>query len=53
VAVTDAITSPAPGRAAARAPLGHLRGGIENRPQGVRGVAFDEDRAQTRTGAAP
>ena len=50
-----AITSLAPARAAAPALLGYLRGhwGIENRVHWVRDVTFDEDRSQTRTGAAP
>ena len=53
--VTYAATSLPPGRADARALLGHLRGhwGIENKVHYVRDVTFDEDRSQTRTGAGP
>ena len=55
VEVTYAVTSLPPARADARALLGHLRGhwGIENKVHYVRDVTFDEDRSQTRTGAAP
>jgi hypothetical protein len=55
VEVSYAITSLAPARAPARALLGYLRGhrGIENRLHWVRDVTFDEDRSQTRAGAAP
>lgn len=53
--VTYAVTSLPPDRAGARALLGYLRGhwGIENKVHWVRDVTFDEDRSQTRTGAAP
>jgi len=53
--VTYAITSLPPARADARTLLGYLRGhwGIENKTHWVRDVTFDEDRSQTRTGAAP
>jgi hypothetical protein len=55
VEVTYAITSLPPARAGARTLLGYLRGhwGIENKTHWVRDVTFDEDRSQTRTGAAP
>lgn len=55
VEITYAITSLPPARAAARTLLGHLRHhwGIENKTHWVRDVTFDEDRSQTRTGAAP
>lgn len=55
VEVTYAVTSLSPARADARALLGHLRHhwGIENKTHWVRDVTFDEDRSQTRTGAAP
>ncbi len=50
-----AITSLPPARADAAALLAYLRGhwGIENRLHWVRDVTFDEDRSQTRVGAAP
>jgi hypothetical protein len=53
--VTDAVTSRPPSRADAKALPTGLRGhwGIENRRHWVRDVAFDEDRSQIRTGAAP
>jgi predicted transposase YbfD/YdcC len=55
VEVTYAITSLSPARARARPLLDHLRQhwGIENKLHWVRDVTFDEDRSQTRTGAAP
>ncbi len=55
VEVTYAITSLPLERADARTLLGHLRHhwGIENKTHWVRDVTFDEDRSQTRTGAAP
>ena len=53
--VTYAITSLSPQRANASTLLQYLRGhwSIENRLHYVRDVTFDEDRAQTRCGAAP
>jgi predicted transposase YbfD/YdcC len=55
VEVTYAITSLPAARADARTLLGYLRHhwGIENKTHWVRDVTFDEDRSQTRTGAAP
>jgi hypothetical protein len=55
IEVGYAITSLPPARADARALLAHLRRhwGIENKVHWVRDVTFDEDRSQTRTGAAP
>jgi predicted transposase YbfD/YdcC len=55
VEVTYAITSLSPARADAHRLLTLARGhwGIENRAHWVRDVTFDEDRSQTRTGAAP
>lgn len=55
VEVTYAITSLPPARADARTLLGYVRHhwGIENKTHWVRDVTFDEDRSQTRTGAAP
>ena len=53
--VTYAITSLPPERADAATLLAYLRGhwSIENRLHYVRDVTFDEDRSQTRSGAAP
>jgi predicted transposase YbfD/YdcC len=53
--ITYAMTSLAPGSAAARTVLGLSRGhwGIENKTHYVRDVTFDEDRSQVRTGAEP
>jgi hypothetical protein len=53
--VGDAVTSLPPARADAAALLALLRGhwGIENKVPWVRDVAFDEDRCQIRSGAAP
>jgi hypothetical protein len=55
VEVTYAVTSLPPARAGARTLLGYLRRhwGIENKTHWVRDVTFDEDRSQTRAGAAP
>jgi hypothetical protein len=55
VEVTYAITRVPPARADARTLLRYLRDhwGIENKTHWVRDVTFDEDRSQTRTGAAP
>ena len=55
VEVSYAITSLTPERADARRLLGYLRGhwGIENKVHWVRDVTLDEDRSQTRAGAAP
>lgn len=49
------VTSAAPARADARAPLAAIRGhwGIENRLHHVRDVTFDEDRCRARGGAIP
>lgn len=53
--VSYAITSRPAAKADAHALLGFARGhwGIENRLHYVRDGAFDEDRCQVRTGAAP
>jgi hypothetical protein len=53
--VSYAITSVPPAQADARRLLALQRGhwGIENKMHYVRDVTFDEDRSQTRTGAAP
>ena len=50
-----AVTSRGPDHADAARLLAALRGhwGIENKLHHVRDVTFDEDRSQTRTGAAP
>ncbi len=55
VEISYGITSLPPDRADAHTLLTYFRGhwGIENTLHYVRDVTFDEDRSQTRTGAAP